>query len=414
MPTLIRPFRALRPVAGQAAGVVAPPYDVLNTDEARARAAGRPASFLHISKPEIDLPTHTDPYAPEVYARGAANLARLVQAGTLARDERPCYYLYRLRMGEHVQTGLACVASVAEYDRNRIRKHEFTRPDKEDDRVRQITALNAQTGPVLLAFRQEEALGRIIANAARNEPACEVTADDGVVHTLWVVDDPALIARITGLVDGMEALYIADGHHRSAAASRVAAARNAAGTATGDADHDYFLAVAFPHDEMRILDYNRLVRDLNGHSAADFLARIARQFTVTPVAGQLRPARAGQFGMYLRGQWHLLNVQPQLIPADPVKSLDVSLLQDHLLAPVLGIGDPRRDKRIDFVGGIRGLGELERRVDSGEMAVAFALFPTGLTALMAVADANQVMPPKSTWFEPKLGDGLLSHVLGPA
>lgn len=414
MPTLIRPFRALRPVAGQAAGVVAPPYDVLNTDEARARAAGKPASFLHISKPEIDLPPDTDPYAPVVYAKGAANLAHLVKTGVLARDDRPCYYIYRLRMGDHVQTGLACVASVADYDRNRIRKHEFTRPDKEDDRVRQITALNAQTGPVLLAYRQDETLGRIIANAARSLPACDVTADDGVGHTLWVVDDPALIARITALVDGMDALYIADGHHRSAAASRVAAARNAAGTATGDQAHDYFLAVAFPHDEMRILDYNRVVRDLNGHSATEFLAHVGRQFAVAPVPGPLRPARAGQFGMYLNRQWYRLDIQPQLVPADPVQSLDVSLLQDNLLANVLGIGDPRRDKRIDFVGGIRGLGELERRVDSGEMAVAFALFPTSLTALMAVADANQVMPPKSTWFEPKLGDGLLSHVLDPA
>jgi uncharacterized protein (DUF1015 family) len=412
MSTLIRPFRALRPVPEQAAAVAAPPYDVLNTEEARARAAGRPHSFLHISKPEIDLPEGTDPYAPEVYARGTANLHQLIEAGTLIRDRQACYYVYRLRMGAHVQTGIACIGSVAEYDRNRIRKHEFTRPDKEDDRVRQITALNAQTGPVLLAYRANPALGAIIAGATQSPPVYDVVADDGVGHTLWVLDDELAIRRITQIVNAMEALYIADGHHRSASASRVAARRAAANPRhTGDEDYNYFLCVAFPHDEMRILDYNRLVKDLHGLGVKEFLARIGGQFSITPVEGQARPARAGQFGLYLDKRWYRLDIKPGLIPADPVASLDVSLLQDQLLAPVLGIGDPRRDKRIDFVGGIRGLSELERRVDSGEMAVAFALYPTSLEALMAVADANQVMPPKSTWFEPKLADGLLSHLL---
>jgi uncharacterized protein (DUF1015 family) len=399
-------------VPDQAAAVVAPPYDVLNTQEARTRAAGRPFSFLHISKPEIDLPEDTDPYAPEVYAKGTENLHRLIEAGVLIRDRKPCYYIYRLRMGEHVQTGIACVGSVAEYDRNRIRKHEYTRPDKEDDRVRQISALNAQTGPVLLAYRANAALGAIIAAATQAAPSYDVVADDGVRHTLWVLDDDLPIRRITQIVNAMEALYIADGHHRSASASRVATQRAAVNPRhDGDEDYNHFLCVAFPHDEMRILDYNRLVKDLHGLNAKDFLARIGKQFSVAPADGQARPVRAGQFGMYLDKRWYQLDIKPELIPADPVASLDVSLLQEHLLAPVLGIGDPRRDKRIDFVGGIRGLTELERRVDSGEMAVAFALFPTSLEALMAVADANQVMPPKSTWFEPKLADGLLSHLL---
>lgn len=404
MSKLIRPFRALRPAPGRAPDVAAPPYDVLNTEEARARAAGRPWSFLHISKPEIDLPPDTDPYATPVYATGARNLAAQVAAGVLVREAAPAYYAYRLRMGDHVQTGLGCVGSVAAYDANRIRKHEFTRPDKEDDRVRQITALNAQTGPVLLAWPAEARLKAVLSAATAGEPVANVMADDGVVHTVWRIDDPASVAAISASVDAMPALYIADGHHRSAAASRVAAA------APGGA-RDWFLCVAFPHDEMRILDYNRLVRDLNGLEPAAFLARIAAEFRPAAAPGQARPARPGEFSMYLGGRWYRLAVRPELIPADPVASLDVSLLQDHLLGPVLGIGDPRRDRRIDFVGGIRGLGELERRVDSGEMAVAFALYPTSLTALMAVADAGQVMPPKSTWFEPKLADGLLSHVL---
>jgi len=412
MHTLIKPFRALRPAAGQAPAVAAPPYDVLNTEEARQRARGRPSSFLHISKPEIDLPEGTDPYSAPVYATGAANLRRLVDGGVLVRDEKPHYYVYQLRMGEHVQTGIACVGSVVEYDRNRIRKHEFTRPDKEDDRVRQITALNAQTGPVLLAYRSHPGLRQIIQAVTRGVPAAEVTADDGIGHSIWVVSDQEHVSAITRFVDAMDSLYIADGHHRSAAASRVAATRGEGNPRhSGDVDYNYFLCVAFPHDEMRILDYNRVVKDLNGQSAREFLARIAREFTVTPAATQVRPARAGQFGMYLAGRWYQLDIRRDLIPKDPVASLDVSLLQNYLLAPVLGIGDPRRDKRIDFVGGIRGLEELERRVDGGEMAVAFALFPTSLDALMAVADANQVMPPKSTWFEPKLADGLLSHVL---
>lgn len=413
MPTLIRPFRALRPAAGLAGAVIAPPYDVVSASEARQRAAGRPWSFLHISRPEIDLPDGTDPYSPPVYRQGATMLARMIDEEVLVRERQACYYAYRLRMGEHVQTGLACVASVAAYDANRIRKHEFTRPDKEDDRVRQISALNAQTGPVLLAHRADGELAGILANCARGTPLYELEADDGVAHALWRIDDAALVAHITRIVDAMPALYIADGHHRSAAASRVAREYATAHPGQPEEDsHNWFLCVSFPDDELRILDYNRLVRDLNGLTVSDFMNRLAEQFVIKPVPGPVRLTRPTQFGMYLSGHWHHLEIRQELIPGhDPVASLDVSLLQEHLLAPLLGIGDPRRDRRIDFVGGIRGPGELERRVDSGEMAVAFALYPTRLDALMAVADANQVMPPKSTWFEPKLADGLLSHVL---
>jgi len=408
--SLIKPFRGLRPAPGRAADVAAPPYDVLSTDEARQivhGAEGRPWSFLHISKPEIDLPPETDPYAPEVYAKAAENLDRMLDAGVLQRDAADCYYAYRLTMGSHVQTGLVAAASVAAYDGNRIKKHEFTRPDKEDDRVRQIEALNAQTGPVLLACPSDPVVDALLAQTHRGAAEADVTAADGIRHQIWAVRDPSLIARITAAFDAMPALYIADGHHRSAAASRVAAARR-----SGDEkSSDYFLAVIFPHREMRILDYNRVVKDLNGLEKSALATRLATAFTVEAAAGRVQPAHSGEFGMYLAGQWHKLTIKPELIPTDPVARLDVSLLSDHLLGPILGITDLRRDKRIDFVGGIRGLAELERRVDSGEMAVAFALHPTSLEDLMAVADAGEVMPPKSTWFEPKLADGLVSHVL---
>ncbi|MBI4756696.1 MAG: DUF1015 domain-containing protein [Betaproteobacteria bacterium] len=411
--TLIRPFAGLRPVAGRAAEVIAPPYDVLTTDEARNRARGRPWSFLHISKPEIDLPPGTDPHAPQVYARGADNLRHMREAGVLERDAQPCYYIYRLTMGSHVQTGVVAAASVPAYDANRIRRHELTRPDKEDDRVRQIEALNAQTGPVLLAYRSDEAVDALLEGVTAAAPDADATADDGIRHTLWVVRDAATRARITSAFDAMPALYIADGHHRSAAASRVAASRRVASPAhTGTVGYNHFLAVIFPHRQMQILDYNRVVADLNGMDAAGFLRRVAERFDVAPAEAAARPTRRGEFGLYLAGRWWHLAIRPQFVPAqDPVARLDVSLLSDHLLAPVLGITDLRRDRRIDFVGGIRGVGELQRRVDAGEMAAAFALFPTSMEELMAVADSGQVMPPKSTWFEPKLADGMVSHVL---
>lgn len=407
-PHLIAPFRGLRPAPGRAADIAAPPYDVLSSDEARQRAAGKPWSFLHISKAEIDLPADTDPYSPAVYAMAASNLARMLGAGVLLRDEAPCYYIYRLTMGQHVQTGLVATASVADYNSNRIRKHEFTRPDKEDDRVRQIEALNAQTGPVLLAYPASTAADALIANAAQGTPESDVTAEDGIRHEVWMVRDAATIEALTRTVDTMEALYIADGHHRSAAASRVAAARRQDSFTLAS---DYFLAVIFPHHQMQILDYNRIVKDLNGLEKSALMTRLDTAFFVEKSTTRVHPSRAGEFGMYLDGTWYTLTIKPELIPANPVASLDVSLLSEHLLGPILGITDLRRDKRIDFVGGIRGLAELEKRVDSGEMAAAFALYPTSMQQLMNVADSNQVMPPKSTWFEPKLADGLVSHML---
>ena len=411
--TLIRPFRGLRPAPDRAEDVVAPPYDVLSTEEARLRANGRPWSFLHISKPEIDLPSGTDPYDDKVYEKGAQNLQRMIAEGVLTRDAQACYYVYRLTMGDHTQTGLVAVASVPDYDSNRIRKHEFTRPQKEDDRVRQIDALNAQTGPVFLTYRRDAQVGNLLQRAAHEQPEYDLTADDGVRHTLWVVRDLATIDALTQRFDAMPCLYIADGHHRSAAASRVAALRTAANPShTGDESYNYFLSVMFPDDQMQILDYNRVVKDLNGLSREQFLAKVREHFEVTPQDKAVRPQRAAQFGMYLGGQWYRLALPHERIPTnDPVQRLDVSLLADNLIEPILDIHDPRRDDRIDFVGGIRGLGELEKRVDSGDMAVAFSLHPTAMQDLMAVADANEVMPPKSTWFEPKLGDGLVSHVL---
>ena len=408
---LIQPFTGLRPVPERAADVAAPPYDVLSSAEARARAAGKPWSFLHVSKPEIDLADGVDVYSAPVYAKAAENLRNMLDKGVLRRDPEPCYYAYRLVMDGHVQTGLVAAASVAAYDANRIRKHELTRPDKEDDRVRQIDATNAQTGPVLLAYPSAPQVDEVLAQASKGIPDADVTAEGGVRHTIWVIRDRTLIATITSAFDAMPALYIADGHHRSAAASRVAVARRNA-NATGAQSHDYFLTVAFPHHQMRILDYNRVVTDLNGQSNAEFLAKVRGNYSVEESATPVRPARHGEVGLYLGKQWYRLQIKPQLAAAkDPVARLDVSLLSEHLLGPVLGIHDLRRDKRVDFVGGIRGLPELEKRVDSGEMAAAFALYPTTLQDLMAVADAGQIMPPKSTWFEPKLADGLVSHVL---
>ncbi len=407
--TMIRPFTGLRPRTEDAAAVAAPPYDVLSSDEARQRAAGKPYSFLHISKAEIDLPPEVDHYAPEVYAKSAENLKKLIDAGVLFRDKTPCYYAYRLVMGSHTQTGLIAAASVADYDTNRIRKHEFTRPDKEDDRVRQIEALNAQTGPVLLAHADSDEAERLVASATAGTPIADVTADDGIRHTVWLINDADTVSRITAVIDAMPSLYIADGHHRSAAASRVAAARR--GKSKPDSA-EYFLSVIFPARQMRIMDYNRVVRDLNGHSVDDVLKAVGKSCNITPASGQATPKRTGTFGMYLDGRWFNVEFKPEVIPSkDPVRSLDVSVLSEQVLGPILGIADLRRDTRIDFVGGIRGLAELERRVNNGEMAIAFAMYPTQMTQLMSVADAGEVMPPKSTWFEPKLADGLVSHVL---
>ena len=405
MPDLVRPFAALRPLPDSASAVAAPPYDVLNTEEARARAAGRPDSFLHISKPEIDLPKGTDVYAPEIYAKGAENLDRLVADGVLMREAKPCYYAYRLTMGDHVQTGVAMVASAAAYDANDIRKHEFTRPKKEDDRVNQITALNAQTGPVLLAYKASDAVKAVLDDVTACAPTYDVTADDGVGHTIWVIDNDDQITGLSRAFNAMPALYIADGHHRSAAGSRVAKTKPEMESA------QYFLTVAYADNEMHILDYSRVVKDLNGYTAEGLLARIGERFDVVRADAQAKPVKPTQFGLYLGGTWYTLDLHDDYVPDDPVGRLDVSLLHANLIEPLLGISDPRTDERIDFVGGIRGMEGLEKRVDSGEMAVAFALYPASMADLMAVADAGEVMPPKSTWFEPKLADGLLSHVL---
>ncbi|MBL8393704.1 MAG: DUF1015 domain-containing protein [Candidatus Accumulibacter sp.] len=407
---LIRPFAGLRPRSADAAAVVAPPYDVLSSEEARQAASGRPLSFLHVSKAEIDLPPEVDHYAPEVYARSADNFRRLIEQGVLCRDPRVCYYVYRLVMGEHTQTGLVAAAAIAAYDSNRIRKHEFTRPDKEDDRVRQIEALNAQTGPVLLVHPDDPEAERLIASAADGAPIADVSASDGIRHTLWMIEDAALMAQISDVFAAMPALYIADGHHRSAAASRVAAGRRR--QPGGADDGQSFLSVIFPAAQMLIMDYNRVLRDLNGLSEGEFLAALEQRYLVSAAGEAVRPERSGVCGMYLSGQWYRIEIRPGLVPlSDPVRRLDVSVLTEQLLAPVLDVTDLRRDTRIDFVGGMRGLGELERRVNSGEMAVAFAMYPTQMADLMAVADAGHIMPPKSTWFEPKLADGLVSLLL---
>jgi uncharacterized protein (DUF1015 family) len=406
--SLIAPFAGLRPAPGRAAEIIAPPYDVLSAAEARVRADGKPFSFLHISKPEIDLPPNTDAYSAAVYAQAASNLELMLEAGVLQRDGGEFYYVYRIIDGAHVQTGLVAAADVKAYDSNRIRKHEFTTLDKENDRVRQIEALNAQTGPVLLAYPAAPAIDALLAEAASGAPDADAVADDGVRHQLWVVRGEALATALTRAFDALPALFIADGHHRSAAASRVAAGRGAGASASCNR----FLTVIFPHHEMRILAYNRVVKDLNGLTSAAFMERLKARFDVTPLDQEAAPTVSGTFHLYLQGHWHALRLRPEFIPADdPVASLDVSLLSTWVLGEILDIHDLRRDKRIEFVGGARGLAGLRARVDSGEMAAAFALVPTRMEELMAVAEADQIMPPKSTWFEPKLADGLVSHLI---
>ncbi|MGH6771651.1 MAG: DUF1015 domain-containing protein [Xanthobacteraceae bacterium] len=404
---LIMPFRGLRPAPGRAAEILAPPYDVLSSAEARARAQGKPWSFLHISKPEIDLDPATDPYDSAVYAKAAENLKRMVAAGMLVRDGTPRYYVYRLNWRDREQTGLAAVASVADYEANtRIRRHELTTPVKENDRVRQIEAVNAQTGPVMMGYPAAPEIDALLERAAAHDPDVDVTADDGVRHRMWVVDDATTISSLTHAFDALSAIYIADGHHRSAAAARVARSRG------GDGSHSHLLSVIFPHHQMTILDYNRLLRDLNGRSPNEVLAQLRERFTVAPAGSEVRPAGPSEFGLCLANGWYKLTLKPEFIPAgDPIGRLPITLLSVNALEPVFGIADQRTDKRIDFVGGGRGLAELERRVSAGEMAAAFALYPTQMSDLMAVADAGKIMPPKSTWFEPKLADGMINHVL---
>jgi uncharacterized protein (DUF1015 family) len=405
------PFRALRPNSDNASTIAAVPYDVVSTDEARALADGNPVSFLHVSRAEIDLPAGSDPYADAVYRRAADNLAAL-RKNALSVEDVPSVYFYRLRMGGHVQTGLAACFSIDEYDRDVIKKHERTRRDKEDDRTKHMLALGAQTGPVFLTYRASPEIDRIAAKVTAGEPIIDFTAPDDVRHTLWRVagaDRDALVAA----VGRVPALYIADGHHRAASAARARTEmrdKKIAGTPLGDgAGADTMLAVAFPHDQVQILAYNRTVKDLGGLSPDAFLAALRERFEVAP--GPASPGKRGDIAMYFQHAWHTLRPRVAPDPKDPIGSLDVSVLQESLLAPILKIADVRTDKRIDFVGGARGAKALEQAVDSGKAAVSFALFPVSVADLMAVSDAGEIMPPKSTWFEPKLRDGLLIHVI---
>jgi uncharacterized protein (DUF1015 family) len=410
---LVRPFAALRPVPDLAQEVVAPPYDVVNTEEALALAENKPWSFLHISKPEIDLPPGTDVFSDEVYAKAQENINRMVDEGILKRDGDDYYYIYRVVMGDHVQTGIVGAGSVEAYEKNLIRRHEFTRPDKETDRVRQIDAVNAQTGPVFTTHKPDIFLEEVIQRTVKGAADYHVVGEGSVEHTLWVVTEMSDIEKITDGFDRLGVIYIADGHHRSAAASRVAAARNEAkANPTGNEPYNSFLIVSFPEAEVKIYDYNRVVKDLNGLSEQDFLGAVSSAFDVVEKDSAAKPSARNSFGMYLAGKWYALSLKdPAPSDGSPVDILDISLLTSRLLEPVLSIGDPRVDPRIDFIGGIRGMAELEKRVNSGNWAVAFALFPTSMADLMSVADAEEVMPPKSTWFEPKLADGMVSLVL---
>ncbi len=405
----VRPFRALRPRPENAPSVSAVPYDVVSTPEARALAAGNPLSFLHVSRSEIDLPDGTDPYSDAVYARAAENFRKLKREAPLSPEEGPSLYVYRLRMDGREQTGIAGVCSLDEYDSDVIRKHERTRRDKEDDRTRHMIALGAQTGPVFLTYRDRSEIDAIVEQAKTELPLFDFTASDGVAHAVWRIGGQAA-DRLAGEFRPAPLLYIADGHHRAASAAR--ARRELAGKNpkhTGEEAYNFFLAVAFPAGQVRILPYNRVVKDLQGRSPEEFLAALREKFSVTADASPA-PARKGDVNVYLAGRWYGIRIPPGgVATGGAISSLDAALLQEKILEPLLGIKDIRTDKRVDFIGGIRGTPELERLVDSGKFAVAFSLYPVSLDDLMAVSDANEIMPPKSTWFEPKLRDGLVIH-----
>jgi uncharacterized protein (DUF1015 family) len=406
----IYPFRALRPPVEKVEQVASVPYDVVNTEEARALAADNPLSLLHVTRPEIDLPAETDIHSNAVYEQAAENFQQLIATCPLEEEAEPSLYLYRLIMGAHQQIGVAACCSVDEYDRDLIRKHERTRPDKEDDRTRHMLSVRAQTGVVFLTYRADRRIDALVAGETTAAPLYDFTAPDGIRHTLWRAPAAEQLVRAFGEVP---LLYIADGHHRAASASRARATlRTQNQQHTGDEEYNRFLAVIFPSDQMQILPYNRVVKDLNGLSRDEFLAEVGARFNLTGNANPHGPGKSGHWHMYLDGRWcglTLNDVSAAVKNDDPVASLDVSILQDHLLDPVLGIKDVRTDKRIDFIGGIRGTKELVRLVDSGAAAVAFALYPTSIDDLLRVSDANGIMPPKSTWFEPKLRDGLLLH-----
>jgi uncharacterized protein (DUF1015 family) len=409
----IKPFKGVRPTKELAEKVAALPYDVMNTQEAMQMAAGNEVSFLHISRPEIDLPAEIDIHADEVYEQGHRNLQAFLERGVLLQDKTERYYIYRQKMAGITQTGLVVCAGVDDYQSGAIKKHELTRADKEEDRVRHIDALNANDEPVFYTYRNDPVITAAIEKATGAAALYDFTTSDGVSHTLWAMEEPDQIRMLTERFAAIPTLYVADGHHRSAAASRVRDLRRDANPKhTGSEEYNFFLTVIFPDNEMTIMPYNRVVRDLNGRSVAEFMARVAERFEVTPISAALNPTRRHQFGMYLSGKWYELVAREESFPeTDAVASMDVSILQDNLLSPVLGVRNPRTDQRIHFVGGIRGVAELEREVNSGEYQVAFSLFPTSIEELMALADEDKIMPPKSTWFEPKLRSGLFVHLL---
>jgi len=405
----LRAFRALRPPPERAADVAAVPYDVVSTEEARALAAGNPVSFLHVSRPEIDLPDGTDPYSEAVYRKAREAFERLQREAPFLREETESLYVYRLRMGEHEQTGVAGCASLDDYDSDVVRRHERTRKEKEDDRTRHIVALRAQTGPVFLTYRDRDEIDEAVEGVKREDPLFDVTAEDEVSHTIWRVSGEAA-GRLAEQFRPVPLFYIADGHHRAASASRARQELSAkTPRRNGEENFNFFLSVLFPANQVRILPYNRVVTDLNGRTPEQFLGALKEKFSVSEDA-PASPRRKGEIALRLDGRWYGLLLPPGgAATADPITTLDVSVLQERVLEPLLGIRDVRTDKRIDFVGGIRGTAELERLVHSGRAAAAFSMFPVSLEELMAISDAREIMPPKSTWFEPKLRDGLLIH-----
>ena len=407
----IKPFRGLRPRPDVAAKIASKPYDVLNSEEARELAKDNPLSFLRVVKAEVDFDPSVNSHSEQVYQKGAANLKQLQIDGLMIQDDRPCFYVYQQRMGDHVQAGVVAGASIDEYQKDLIKKHEHTRPDKENDRARHVEILGANTGPVFLTYHASDNINSIVDNVRKGKPTYDFTAEDGVGHTFWVVKDEKTIKALADAFDKISCLYVADGHHRSAAASRVCDIRKKANSNhTGEEPHNYFLSVIFPDEQMKILDYNRVVMDLAGMSDDDFLERVAEKFDVEQVDDG-KPTEPKTFGMFLGGRWYKLTAKEGTYPAnDPVESLDAAILQANLFSRVLGINDPRTDKRIDFVGGIRGMKELERRCTKDAVA-AFAVYPVSIAELLAVADAGKVMPPKCTWFEPKLRSGMVVKLL---
>ncbi len=414
--TTIRPFMAIRPVATHASDVAALPYDVMNTEEARELVKGNPYSFLHIDKSEIDLPETVDHYSDEVYAKAKSTLEEMKTKKIFMQDDKPKLYIYQLEMDGRTQTGLVVCTSVDEYLDNTIKKHEFTRAEKEADRIRHVDVLNTQTGPIFLAYKEKDSISSIIKTWIKDhKPVYDFKSEDSISHRVWVIDNENTIVSLVTNFEEVANLYIADGHHRNASAAKVALKRREENGARYDknAEFNFYLSVLFPDSELKIMDYNRVVKDLNGHTSAEFMTKIEEKCVVSEAKMPITsPEKLHNFHMYLDKKWYVLEMKSDFLSTDPVDGLDVALLQNEVLQPILGIGDPRVDTRIDFVGGIRGLSELEKRVDSGEMAVAFAMYPTSMGELMSVADANKVMPPKSTWFEPKLRSGLFLHDLG--